>query len=377
MKILFDGQVTGADGIARSTRHLAAALQRLAPEAGLTLIVAPPTTVPRYSVAEGRRLLALAAEHDADAIHLLDYRVPIGGSSLPVLATVHDLLRLRHPEHCYTDDQFTDRFGSAGLTRLREAVKQLRATASPPPGTTRPPESLHEEFYALMTAYTAGSAAAVLTPTRTVADHLDQAVGRRVNATVAPWGVDHLTSPADQLPEGLRPGQYLLYVGQARSHKGLHQLLDAYRASTAARSGYPLALAGRDFTTALARDLGLEDSIVPLGEVSEPSLARLYADATAAVHLAEHEGFGFTPLEALSLGARVLVSDLPVLHETLGVHARFTDPGDRHATARAIDRLLAEPDTEPERRRRATHASHFRWDTCARVVLAAYRKATT
>ncbi len=114
--------------------------------------------------------------------------------------------------------------------------------------------------------------------------------------------------------------------------------------------------------------------MVPLGEVGDISLARLYAGAAAVVHLAEHEGFGFPPLEALSLGTRVLAADLPVLRETLGSHARFTDPGNARAAVIALDHLLNSDDTPDARHRRAAWAARYRWDTCARQVLDCYRK---
>ena len=67
-------------------------------------------------------------------------------------------------------------------------------------------------------------------------------------------------------------------------------------------------LAGRDFAPGSSAIDGLEEHAVPVGEVDDLSLARLYAGAAAVAHLAEHEGFGFPPLEALSFGARVLAA---------------------------------------------------------------------
>ncbi|MBV9025523.1 MAG: glycosyltransferase [Streptomycetaceae bacterium] len=381
MRVVLDGQVTGADGIARATRHLAAALMRLAPEAGLSLTVIPPSGTPRYSQAEGDHLLAAARRHHADVLHLLDYRIPLAPAPLPLVATVHDLLRLIRPQHCYTDQQFARRFGPDRLDLLAEATRALRTLTPPPPGALRFPASWHEEFYGLMTAYTAATATAVITPTRTVADHLAEAVGYRVPTVIAPWGVDHLPASAHgagPLPKELRPGGYLLYVGQARSHKGLPCLLAAYAATRAAQRGMRLALAGRDFTTGFADSADLPPGTTLLGEVDDTQLAHLYMHAAALVHLAEHEGFGFPPLEALSFGTRVLVADLPVLRETLGRHAYFTDPAaSPAATARTLDHLLDEPDSDQQRRSRAAWAARYRWDTCARHVIDCYRKALT
>ncbi len=232
MRVVLDGQVTGADGIGRCSRHLAAALHRIGVEQGIRLHVEPPSAVPRYSLAEGSHLLQAARRYRADLLHLLDYRVPVPSAPLPLVATVHDLLRLRHPQHCYTDEAFTGHFGIESMQLLREATSALRSCVPWPPGAAREPSSWHEEFYGLMTAHTAATATAVLTPTRTVATHLIEAVGHEVPVTAIPWGVDHLPdfrSAVAARVVGLQAGRYLLYVGQARSHKGLPVLLEAYR----------------------------------------------------------------------------------------------------------------------------------------------------
>lgn len=166
-------------------------------------------------------------------------------------------------------------------------------------------------------------------------------------------------------------------MGQARPHKGLKVLLEAYHHSHAPAAGVRLVCVGRDFATGspAARLINdrLGDHGVILGSVSNDTLRGLYAHAKSLVHLAEHEGFGFTPLEALAAGARVLASDIPVLRETLGEHALFADPANPDAVADAINHLLASPDDPVQRRGRTRWALHYRWSRHARDVLAIYR----
>ena len=77
-----------------------------------------------------------------------------------------------------------------------------------------------------------------------------------------------------------------------------------------------------------------------LGRVSDAELDGLLAGALALVLPSHLEGFGFPPLEAALCGTPSIVSDLPVLRETLGDDgALFVPPGDDSALAAAIGRL--------------------------------------
>jgi glycosyltransferase involved in cell wall biosynthesis len=59
--------------------------------------------------------------------------------------------------------------------------------------------------------------------------------------------------------------------------------------------------------------------------VDEPTLTALYARASVFAFLSEYEGFGFTPLEALSAGVPSVVLDTPVAREVYGPAARYVD----------------------------------------------------
>ena len=171
--------------------------------------VEPADSTPRACLAEGGGSGAVRRQR-ADLL-LLDYRVPLAATRVPVVVNVHDVLRLRHPVFCYSDDEFTARFGTARMTMLQEATIVLRAKAAWPRGATRCPASWHEEFYGRMVAHAATVASALITPTSTVAFQLSETLGRDARAMVAYYGVDHL--PAGR-PGRLKPGSYVLYVGR-------------------------------------------------------------------------------------------------------------------------------------------------------------------
>ncbi len=59
--------------------------------------------------------------YSVDVVHALDYRIPLD-NCLTVVTTIHDVLRLADPEHCYDDDSFARRFGIESLKELTLAT---------------------------------------------------------------------------------------------------------------------------------------------------------------------------------------------------------------------------------------------------------------
>jgi glycosyltransferase involved in cell wall biosynthesis len=93
-------------------------------------------------------------------------------------------------------------------------------------------------------------------------------------------------------------------------------------------------------------------------DLARDELHALYRSAEIVVALPFQEGFGLTPLEALSAGAPVLASDIPVLRWSLGDAALFADPYSVSHAAQQLERLLDLP--ENEERRAALRASAAR-----------------
>jgi len=80
-----------------------------------------------------------------------------------------------------------------------------------------------------------------------------------------------------------------------------------------------------------------------LGHVSDQVLEALYEGALVLACVSRDEGFGFTPVEALTRGTPVVVADLPVFAETLGDGAVRVPSRNAHALADALLRLEREP----------------------------------
>jgi len=126
----------------------------------------------------------------------------------------------------------------------------------------------------------------------------------------------------------------------------------------------------------VAREAGVGDRVEIREYVSEPELNALYQRAQAFVFLSEYEGFGLTPLEALSANVPVVVLDTPVAREVYGDAAWYVAPHDEvRMAAEALRTLLT---SEVARKEQLRHApavvGRYSWDTAAASTLAAIER---
>lgn len=147
------------------------------------------------------------------------------------------------------------------------------------------------------------------------------------------------------------PGGYGLCVGRLNIRKNLAAVLRGSAASGAITPETPMLVvgsaehSGRDAQLPEEfRGLVAAGSVRFLGRISEAELAWLYRHAALVVYLSLDEGFGLPPVEAARFGAPLLVSDIPVLRETVGGYAEFVDPlGPAEVIAAGIDRSWGRP----------------------------------
>ncbi|RAV15174.1 glycosyltransferase family 1 protein [Mycolicibacterium sp. GF69] len=170
-----------------------------------------------------------------------------------------------------------------------------------------------------------------------------RAIAPAAAVTVTPIPVDdEWFKPADRTLSPVS-GRYILYVGNAKYHKNLPLLLEAY-AEVAHRVPQRLVIAGsgealRDSderVAAMAARHG--DRVAVLGRLDFDVLRALVASADLLVMPSRYEGAGLPPIEAMASHTAVLASDIPALRETCGDGAQYFDPRDH----RALAALLAE-----------------------------------
>lgn len=164
--------------------------------------------------------------------------------------------------------------------------------------------------------------------------------------------VYHGFSPLPMPPSFAEPAitsrlPYLLYVGSRAEYKNFSLLLAAFSLSGLTRDYRLMVVGGGAFSSeeqAKIASLDLADQIILVPKADEATLAIAYRDAALFVYPSLYEGFGFPPLEAMSLGCPVLVHRTSSLPEVCGDAAFYFDNSDVDELSRALVSTLQDGD---------------------------------
>jgi glycosyltransferase involved in cell wall biosynthesis len=189
---------------------------------------------------------------------------------------------------------------------------------------------------------------------------------------VIPPGVT-LRQPGGALREPL-----VLFAGSIFNRRRLPTLITSFAAATATRPEARLVIAGADRSypaldlAGLAAEAGVGGRVSIQNYVTEAELDALYARAAVFVFLSEYEGFGLTPLEALSAGVPIVVLDTPIAREVYGDAAWYVpSDGDVRSAATAIRTLLEDPSRAAPMLTAAPGVlARYSWDAAAEQTLA-------
>lgn len=312
------GQASGADRVVRCVNvELTAAL------APLGIDVVPVHTRPRSAdrvgpfAADGSGLAGpVRTVADCDLLMLLGIDVTVDFThvirerrdrALPVVAMVHDLMPVAHPEW----------FPPHARTHYRAYVQQLLHVAD-----------------------------AVVVTTEAVRDDL-LALGWRIRGDVHVVGLGTsfpqqppTTAPADPLG--------LLYVSTIAPYKGHLTLLGAFDLIRDAGVDVDLTIVGRngwmsdEIAEAIRRHPQYGRSLTWVQGATDNDVLEIARRCRVAVVPSQAEGFGLFLEEALSLGLAVVASDIPPFLERPYPNVTFSDPASP-ALAEAILRVRDEP----------------------------------
>jgi MMP alpha-(1->4)-mannosyltransferase len=127
----------------------------------------------------------------------------------------------------------------------------------------------------------------------------------------------------------------------------------------------------------LIKELEIENSIFFTGRIDNQQFVREYAKAALAVVPSVYEGFGLPAGEAMACGVPVISTTGGALPEVVGNAGIVVPPADSDALAKAITKLLDNPDMA-----RSLAAAgykrvqeNFTWKRAAKKTVEAYREA--
>lgn len=172
----------------------------------------------------------------------------------------------------------------------------------------------------------------------------------RSNVHVIVHGADASTGRPPSLSDAAYPADTspdtVLYVGSVFNRRHVPDLICAFAPLAGESPTAALELVGdnRSFPfedlRAIIERAGLRDRVRWRRYVDDDELTRLYRKARAFAFLSEYEGFGLTPLEALTAGVPPILLDTPVARETCGAAAVYVPLGSMLAVTNALRRVL-------------------------------------
>lgn len=165
----------------------------------------------------------------------------------------------------------------------------------------------------------------------------------------------------------LESGRYILSVASKDPRKNLATLVRSYLALPQdLRDRYPLVLVGGSSSVFASVEIPMDDSVRHLGYVSDEELAALYYASSFVAFPSLDEGFGLPAVEALSAGARLLVSDVEVMRWVCSDFAEYIDPQNEVSVTKGLRSMLETPDSPTLRAARRDYANtRFTWQGSA------------
>ena len=308
----------------------------------------PPGTVDYRILKTGRRPgrgtwweqmhLRRAAAKDRPAVFFAPaYTAPLL-SGIPLALTIHDISFVVHPE----------------WFRFREGIRRR-----------------------WLTRRSADTAAIVFTDSEfsrsEIATHFRIDAARVV---VIPPGVPPGGSTRIKAPERRGREPMVLFAGSIFIRRRVPDLIAAFAALAADFPQARLVIVGEDRSWPplslddVAARFGISSRVDFRSYVPDAELAGLYQKASIFAFLSEYEGFGFTPLEALSAGVPIVVADTAVAREVYGAAAHYVPVGDIAETTKTLAALLRDPRSADEVMRHAPEIlARYSWDRAARETL--------
>jgi len=297
----------------------------------------------RLGVDLSRRL----REDQPDLLHV-QYTAPLN-CPVPVIASVHDISFLEHPEY----------FTWARALQLRLTVPRTMARAV----RVLTPSQFSRS--AILRAYNIHPSRVKVVPI---------AVSRTFRPVPRDWAAVMV-----QRRFGIA-GPFVLTVGDLQPRKNQLGLIEAYEELIAScpQIEHQLVIVGKDTwfsdkVHARVRESRFADRIHFTGWVTDDDLVQLYGAGDLMVFPSWYEGFGLPILEAMACGRAVACSNTSAMPEVAEHAALLFDPADTRQMVSAMRDLLLNDQLRGRMERLGLQRSSiFTWERTARQTLEIY-----
>lgn len=249
-----------------------------------------------------------------DLIHYLDYSSPYINMKTPFITTIHDLSFYKYPE--------TFSYGSMKIKQILtpKSIKRADKIIAVSESTKRDIVRLFPE---------ADEKIRVIYQAVTGFNRVENR--NEVKQVTSKYGIT---------------GQYILGVGTIEPRKNLKSLIKAFKQVHKKFKDIKLVLVGKkgwlydEFFSQLDKD-DLKDNIIYTGYVEQEDLKYIYSGAECFIYPSLYEGFGLPPLEAMSCGVPVIVSNSSSLPEVVGKAGILVNPLDIDEITQSIINVLS------------------------------------
>lgn len=286
-----------------------------------------------------------------DLLHV-QYTAPVG-CPVPVVATVHDVSYLEHPEFFTRQRAWQLRLTVART--VRRAAKILTGTDAARNAILRMYPALDEHKVMVVPL----AASPEFRPISRVA------AAAAVRAQYG-LGQPYILSVSDLQPRKNHIGLIRAFARMANAFPQLpHQLVIV---------GKPTWFSDRVLDA--ARTSGVRERIRFLGFVPDADLLQLYNACDCFVFPSFYEGFGLPALEAMACGRAVVCSDASALPEVVDGAAILFDPYAIDEVVRALADVLLDAELRGRMERLGIQrAAHFSWQKTAQQTMEAFHQA--
>lgn len=157
---------------------------------------------------------------------------------------------------------------------------------------------------------------------------------------------------------------FFLCVASLDPRKNIHRLINVF--SNKDLSEYNLVIVGKGASHFNFKKTNTSENIIFTGYISDSDLIYLYSNCEFFIYPSLYEGFGIPPLEAMSMGAAVMVSNIPSLKEVCSECAIYFNPEDEVNILEVIlNSIKNKPYTELLKKKGIEHSRLFSWNDSA------------